>query len=122
MYGPMGDLPSRLNTSWQTCGTRTGLLAWAVWVRVGRRGRLGDGPIAMLLLLLLRAVVVRPGDGVVGGRSVLKKGFVVHHLCRPNASSSFLGLCPQLNKLGSRTGQNSSPATCPQFPPGAARR
>lgn len=92
---------------------RAGLLALAVWVRVGRRGRLGDGPIAMLLLLLLLwAVPVRPGDGVVGGRSVLKKGFVVHHLCRPDASSSFLGLCPQLNKLGSRSGQNSSPATC----------
>lgn len=84
------------------------LLALAVWVRVGRRGRRGDGPIAVLL----RAVLVRPGDAVVGGRSVLKKRFAVHHLCRPNASSSSPGLCPQLNKLGNRRGQNWSPATC----------
>lgn len=65
----------------------------AVWVRVGRRGRRRDGPIA----LLLRAVLISPRDGVVGGRSVLKKRFAVHHLSRRNASSSCLVLCRKLN-------------------------
>lgn len=58
-----------------------------VLVRVGRRGRRGDGPIAVLL----RAILIRPGDGVVGGRSVLKKRFGVHHL---NRRESGLLICP----------------------------
>lgn len=57
-------------------------------VRVGRRGRSGDGPI--VVLLLLRAVVVSTRDGVVGGRSVLEKRFAVHHLARRNVSSTCL--------------------------------
>lgn len=53
----------------------------AVGVRVRRRGRGGDGPVAGLL----RPVVISPRDGVVGGRSVLKQRFAVHHLTRRNA-------------------------------------
>lgn len=67
-----------------------GLLALTSGVRVGRRGRSGDGPIVVLLLLLLRAVVVSTRDGVVGGRSVLEKRFAVHHLARRNVSSTCL--------------------------------
>lgn len=66
-----------------------GLLALTSGVRVGRRGRSGDGPI-VVLLLLLRAVVVSTRDGVVGGRSVLEKRFAVHHLARRNVSSTCL--------------------------------
>lgn len=60
----------------------------AVGVGVGRRGRLGDGPVSVLRLRLLRAILVSPGDGVVGGRSVLKKRFAVHHLTRRDACST----------------------------------
>lgn len=58
------------------------------------------------------------GDGVVGGGFVLKKRFVVHHLSRPNGSSSCCpGLCPQLNKLdNNKKGQNWSPAACLVLP------
>lgn len=54
-----------------------------VGVRVGRRGRRRDGPIA---LLRRRAVLISPRDGVVGGGSVLEKGFAVHHLALRAAS------------------------------------
>lgn len=105
--------PLRLDTFWWTCATQTGLLALAVGVRVGRRGRRGDGPIAVLL----RAVLISPGDGVVGGGSVLKKRFAVHHLSRPNTSSSCPGLCPQLNKLdNNKKGQYRSPTACLVLP------
>lgn len=74
------------------CNVNGAVLALAIGVLVGRRGRRGDGPIA-LLLLLLRAVLISPWDSVVGGRSVLKKRFAVHHLTRLDASSSCLVLC-----------------------------
>lgn len=64
--------------------TLTAWLTLTVGVRVGRRGWRGYGAIAMrlLLLLLLRAVLVSTGNGVVGGRSVLKERFAAHHLRR----------------------------------------
>lgn len=76
---------------WILCGDRVEggglLLAWAVGVRVGRRGRRRDGPVAVLWLW---AVPVSPGDSIVGGGSVVQKRLVVHHVCWPRASSS----CP----------------------------
>lgn len=62
----------------------TAWLTLRVGVRVWRRGRRGYGPIAGLL----RAVLVSARDGVVGGRSVLKERFVVHHLRGSNQSRS----------------------------------
>ena len=59
----------------------------AVGVRVRRRGRCRDGPI---VVLRLRAVLISPGDGGVGGRSVLEKRLAVHHLSYRTVSSSCL--------------------------------
>lgn len=77
------------------CATQTELLTLAIGVRVRRRGRRGDGPIAGLL----RAVLISPGYGVVGGRSVLKKRFAVHHLTRCNVPPSQLVSFPPLNLI-----------------------
>lgn len=72
------------------CNGSGALLALAVGEHVGRRGGRWDGPIAVLLLL--RAVLIRPRDGVVGGGSVLEKTFAVHDLSRPHACSTCLPL------------------------------
>lgn len=88
------------------------LLACALWVVVGRRGRCGDGPVAVrrrrLLLLLLRAVLMSPRNGVVGGRSVLKERLAVHHLTRRSVSLAYLLFCraPKVNKTGVKNENN----------------
>lgn len=68
-----------LGDSWAHLGWSVSL---AILVRVRRGGRGRDGTVPELRLRLLRAVLVRPRDGVVGGRSVLEQRFAVHHLRR----------------------------------------
>lgn len=57
------------------CLCRGESLGRGVWVRWGTRGR--DGTIA---LLWWGAILLHSRDSVIGGRSVLKQRFSVHHL------------------------------------------
>lgn len=80
-------------------------VSWAIWVVVGRRGRCGDGPVAVRRRLLLRAVLMSPRNGVVGGRSVLKERLAVHHLTRRSVSLAYLVFCraPKVKKKKKKT-------------------
>lgn len=72
---------------------------------VGRRGRSGDGSVAVWLRRR-RAVLMRPRNGVVGGRSVLKERLVVHHLTRRTVSLSRLFVSCSLSEQ-SRSNKNN---------------